>query len=245
MRISLHEWDGSRLSRQRVRELGPDEVQVWFASAPAGDGALAAFGWVLDPEEQARAARFRVAGARREFVFARGLLRRILGGYLAVAPQEVGFGFAAHGKPFLVRPAANGGLQFNLSHSESHVAIALTRGRQVGVDIESVQRLEEWRLLAERVFLPAEIRHIMALPEAEQRLAFLRGWTGKEAYLKATGEGLLDELAQIQVSLLPDEPPRLLALPSGPDAVKRWTLHALPVPAGLVGALVVEASQTP
>ena len=62
------------------------------------------------------------------------------------------------------------------------------RDAPVGVDVEPVRHLPEAMLIACRWFSAPEIRWIAASDNRDR--AFLRCWVCREAFLKATGEGL-------------------------------------------------------
>jgi len=244
MQISFREWDGSTLARRAAASLGGDEVQVWLATAPPDEAGLAALARTFSADEVERAERFRADEPRCQFVFGRAVLRQLLGACLNVQPAALAFGHQPHGKPFLLQSAPAGGLRFNLSHSGRMVALALARGREVGVDIESIQRLDDWPGLAGRIFSKRELGELFSLPKPQQREAFFNGWTRKEAYLKATGEGLTDDLPAIEVTLAPGKEPELIGLPAGPEAAQRWAMHGLPLPPDFAGAVVFENSST-
>jgi 4'-phosphopantetheinyl transferase len=240
MQISFHEWEDSPLAHRAAASLGSNEVQVWIATAPSNEAGLTALACQLSPDERARAERFRVSEPRRQFVFGRALLRQLLGACLNVEPVTLAFGYHARGKPFLAQPALNSDLRFNLSHSGLIVAIALAHGREVGVDLESIHHLDDWSLLAERIFSSRELCELRALPASKQREAFFNGWTRKEAYLKATSEGLTDDLPAIEVTLVPGQKPRLLRLPAGLEAVRQWAIQDIPLPPDFAGAVAFE-----
>jgi 4'-phosphopantetheinyl transferase len=153
------------------------------------------------------------------------------------------FGYHPRGKPFLAQSALNSDLRFNLSHSGLIVAIALAHGREVGVDLEQIDRLADWSLLAERIFSSRELCELRALPASKQREAFFNGWTRKEAYLKATSEGLTDDLPAIEVTLVPGQKPRLLRLPAGPEAVRQWRLEKIPLSSEFAGAVAFQSAE--
>jgi 4'-phosphopantetheinyl transferase len=222
--------------------LDPDEVQVWTATLPPTGTDFSGWMALLRSDEQRRAERFLVEGPRRPFVFGRALLRRLIGDCLDVPPIDVVFGCGPRGKPFLDIPHRGRELQFNLTRADQHVAIVLSYGRSVGVDIESSSRLDDWSSLSPRVLSPRERREISLLPPALHREAFLGAWTCKEAYLKATGEGLTDHLAAIEVTLAPGLVPRLLSVDGDPETARRWTIRAIPLPEGSFGAVAVETA---
>lgn len=83
---------------------------------------------------------------------------------------------------------AHGSLHFNLAHSDSLALLAVRQDAPVGVDVEPVRPLPEAMLIACRWFSAPEIRWIAASDDRDR--AFLRCWVCREAFLKATGEGL-------------------------------------------------------
>lgn len=125
-------------------------------------------------------------------------LGRLLSAY-AGSDRPLAIVRGAHGKP--AAPDA-GGIEFNLSHSGSHVLIAFARDQALGVDVEAVDgRHRSIMAIAQRFFAPDEAAALARLDEAERRLAFLRLWTCKEAVLKALGSGLHFGLDRLRFSL--------------------------------------------
>ena len=85
------------------------------------------------------------------------------------------------------RPAA---LRFNLSHSSDLALIAVCRGRELGVDLEQIRPIGEAERIVESFFSEAEQAEFAAIAAEARPLAFLRGWTRKEAILKGLGVGI-------------------------------------------------------
>lgn len=216
-----------------------DEVHVWRASLRVAPPELAAYRELLAPEEAERADRFRFPQHRDRFVVAHATLRLILARYTRLGPTNLRFEYGPHGKPSL-RPAVAAGARFNLSHSGDLALYAVTCGREVGVDLERHRPDVECDKIADRFFSPAEVAALLALPPAEQRPAFFRCWSRKEAYIKALGMGLALPLDQFDVSLHPEEPARLLQTRHAPEERDRWSMWALEPGPGYAGALVVE-----
>jgi 4'-phosphopantetheinyl transferase len=169
---------------------------------------------------------------------ARGALRAVLGGYLGVPPAEVTFVYGAHGKPAL--DGRHAALGFNVSHSGELAVVAAGWNRAVGVDVEAWRALPDLAALAARVFAPAERAVLDALAAVDRPAAFFRCWTRKEAFIKATGQGLAQPLDDFVVSLGPGEPARFLDIGGDAAALARWTLRDLTPREGYAGALVVE-----
>ncbi len=156
-----------------ARELPPGVIHVW--RVPLDREVDPA---VLDDAERARAARFRVGAARRRFVASHSVLRRILEDY---AGAPVRFGRGEFGKPYIPGSA----IRFSLSHSGDLALIAVSRGAEVGVDIEQIRSEFDAAGIARRFFPPQEAAAVAADPGC-----FFRLWTRREACLKLLGTGL-------------------------------------------------------
>ncbi len=211
--------------------LEPGTVHVWTANLDDH----ASLAGLLDADEAARAQRFHFEHDRRHFAAARGILRALLGRYLGAPAGGICFGYGARGKPFIAFPATP--VRFNLSHSHGRAMFVFARATEVGVDLEAGARLkDDWPGIARRVFSAREQAELAAIPAKQRRAAFLNGWTRKEAYLKATGLGIVDGLQSIEVTLGSRQPCALLAGPAGVG----WRLHDLRTDEGFAAALVVE-----
>jgi len=90
-------------------------------------------------------------------------------------------------------------IQFNVSHSEEVGIVAVCMNYPVGVDIEWIRPLADMDDLARRFFTQRESALVESLLGDEKQEVFYRLWTCKEAYLKASGEGLLIPLDQVEI----------------------------------------------
>ncbi len=205
-----------------------DWVHVFRLALDLPDPIRAGLGRLLSPDEQARGARYMREIDRQRFTTARGQLRRILGAYSGMDPVLLRFTYNPQGKPALDQ----GEPHFNLSHSRGCGLLAVIFGRESGVDIETDERNVDYTNIARRFFSPTEAAALLALPADVQPRAFLNGWTRKEAYIKARGQGLSIPLDSFDVSL--DDTPRLTC----PDG--NWSLYTLEPGNGFSAALVVE-----
>ena len=218
--------------------LGANEVHVWLAvldALPAGEHI-----GLLSRDEAARADGFRFARDRERFVGARGLLRELLGRYLGVDPSALRFSYGPRGKPCLETDSRPDGVRFNVSHSGGLALLAFTRGRELGVDLERVRPVPEAESIAESYFSPRESAELARLPPAERPPAFFRCWTRKEAFIKATGDGLSHPLDAFDVTFAPGEPARLLRVDGEPGEAARWWMEGLEPAEGFASALVVD-----
>ena len=180
----------------------------------------------LSEDERERAARFRYPRDRMRFIAARAALRHILARALQGGRTHLRFSYGPKGKPLL----AGSDVTFNLSHAEDLALCAVTLRRAVGVDIEKIAPLKQPGII-DRVFSPHQAQMLRALPEPVRWEGFHAGWTRKEAYVKAHGEGLNFPLGSFDVSL------------DGRDDMLRdalgevWTVRGIAPAEGFAGAV--------
>lgn len=188
----------------------------WLHPDTADTPTLAAWHATLDAAEQDAAARFRFEADRRAYIAAHALARAMLAEAGGLPAPAFRFLRGPQGKPEL-DPAHNlPWLRFSLSHTSSLVACALAAEDDIGLDVEDLSRREAGPGLAERYFAPSEAALLAALPQPARHAAFLRIWTLKEAYVKATGEGIATGLDSFGFTL---DPPCLAFAPGG---TARW-----------------------
>ncbi len=179
-------------------ELREDEVQVWTVLEDRVDDPdlIASYHGLLTPEESARHERLRFARHRHQFLLTRALVRTTLSLYADVEPAAWRFEAGEWGKPEVSAPGGHSWLRFNLANTDGLIACAVARSRDVGVDVENMERSGETVSIADRYFSKSEAGALRALPEARQRERFFRYWTLKESYIKARGMGLQISLEQ-------------------------------------------------
>ena len=223
-------------------ELTGRVVHLWPVSLQAPDGVVAQVQSLLATDESDRAARFKFAHLRSSFILAHGALRILLGRYLNSLPQDLQFIYGSKGKPAL---GALSRLQFNASHSGGLALFAFTTECEIGVDVEALRPMKDIGGIAKRFFCVEETAELMSLPAGQRDEAFFLCWTRKEAYIKATGEGLSVPLDDFRVTLRPGETAKMLDLAHDPNAAEAWTLHGLSVAAGYAGALAYRDARRP
>ena len=207
-------------------ELAGDGLHVWSACLGRREADYAAGLGMLSGDERARSAQFHFERDRKEFVARRSLLRAILGHYLKVAPEQITLTYEERGKPRLSGPAGAAPLHFNFSHSRGLAVCAVSRFAPLGVDVERLRLMPEMAEIGATFCSAQENALLKAAPPEKKLEVFFSIWTRKEAYLKATGEGIAGALAQLDCS----QPP------------PGWSLHALSPAPGFVGALACAGS---
>ncbi|WP_416957771.1 4'-phosphopantetheinyl transferase family protein [Streptomyces sp. Agncl-13] len=211
MPLAVLRWSHAGL-RPRPEDLarGP---RLWVVRPPAAGAPLDMS--VLDDGERRCAAALRRPAERALYVAAHAALREVLGAYLGLPAATVpltrlscpGCG-GPHGRPAVAGPSG-GTVHFSLSHSGGLALLGLA-ARPLGVDVERVPAPELVRDAA-RSLHPVERAELARTSPECRPVAFARCWTRKEAYLKATGEGLSGAALRgvyLGTGRRPAEPPR-------------------------------------
>jgi 4'-phosphopantetheinyl transferase len=227
--------------------LSPDSfpvnrIDLWRVSldSPATEEDEAS---VLSSDEIARANRFHFEKDRLHFIRCRAALRRLLGKYLTIPADEVRFQYLTNGKPQLGPDQNPHSLQFNVSHSAGLALIAFGTEHGLGVDIEKIRADVDTAALSERFFSSRERAGLQQLPEELRVSGFFACWTRKEAFLKATGEGLSFPLADFSVSTHPDRGAELKEIKGNVEAGKQWFLADLTVSEEYRAALALQSNR--
>lgn len=169
-------------------------VRIWTLPLRDADEADAArWRGRLSVEEQARSDCFVFAPDRLAYLAAHALARRVLAEHLGCPLEGLRFVAEANGKPRVWVGDDVAGVWFNLSHTRGMVAVAVSATVEPGVDVEALRRPMDLAV-AESVLTLEEQRWLFGLPTDEQPASFVRLWTLKEAYVKATGLGLSQAL---------------------------------------------------
>lgn len=213
-------------------------VEIWRYSLDVDVSELRQLRKLLCAEEAERAARFIAPEHGDRFIVARGRMRQILGRLSRCEAAALDFDVTANGKPFLrAVPGDCEPVRFNITHSGGVAALAVCRSGEVGIDIERVRTVCDG--LAQRYFASEEVAAIEALPETERLHAFFRCWTRKEAFVKATGEGIKRGLDSFVVSLQAGGAARMVSIDGDAEAAKAYWLGDFDAGPGFVAAVCV------
>jgi phosphopantetheinyl transferase len=155
-------------------------------------------------------------------------LRQVLARYLGEAAEEIALARGPHGKPALA--AGPERLAFNLSHSGDLALVAVSRGRELGVDVERIEPARDLVALAARAFDAEAEAAVRRAPAADRAEVFYELWARHEARLKCLGVGLAgaggDPGTEPTVRTLSIEPEYAAALAfTGPSPrIRCWML---------------------
>lgn len=222
----------SLLAAPSLADVAPGDPAIWVLSTAAVTEAELDEGraW-LDGEERKQAASYVRAELRRPYEIAHAAARRLIGGVLGAAPEDLVFGrhdCPRCGEPH-GRPRVEGAdLEFSLTHTPGLVLVAVA-DRPVGIDAERCPEPGGLSGLA-GVLHPDERAEVEAAPTPEEAaLRFTRAWTRTEAYLKGLGIGLGRE-PQADYLGTGTEPIRI---------IQGWRVHDVAVPDGYAAAVAV------
>ncbi len=211
-------------------------VRVWtMTTAGLDEGDVAPWAAVLDATERARAARFVFAHSRITFIAAHALARAALAEAAGASPDRFGFAAGAHGKPEVLLGGRPAGLAFNLSHTNGLVGVALATvpGLKLGFDLEPIDRRAPMEV-ARRYFTDSEVEWLDRLPGTARAEGFFRLWTLKEAFIKATGKGLSQDLSSFWFNV---DPPEIHFAPELPERPQDWCFAQRVVHHGFLAAI--------
>ncbi len=209
--------------------LNSGEVHLWLTfCAEAQDSMLAErYRALMTLAERAQCDRFHFARDRHRYLVTRALVRTVLSRYAHVTPADWRFEATPHGRPVIVNEDDGARtLSFNLTHTSDLIALAVTRGRAIGVDAENIDR-GAMLDVADRYFAPSECQGLRALPAGDQPLRFFELWTLKESYIKARGMGLSIALDRFSFDLREAGKVSLSIEPELLDTPERWALCQL------------------
>lgn len=195
-------------------------IDVFIASVRAFGARLEDARLPLSAGERQRASRFHHLSDKWEFVLGRLMARSLLAARTGVPADAFTFVENAHGRPEIAAPALDSPLRFNLSHSGGLVACVLGEAKQVGVDIERVDRPAVDPRVIRRYCSEPEQAALGLLGDEQRHERFLQLWTLKEAYVKARGTGLTLPLASVSFAVAADGPGDVSF--NGVDDEARW-----------------------
>lgn len=179
-RVKWHAYTGQELSLKGFTHLFKIDVDTYYEKiGPANFLSIDEInksGKYLRPEDSAN------------FVVRKHFLRLILSRLLPIRPGQIEYHQTENKKPAVT------GLQFNVSHSKGCVIIAVS-SKPIGIDVEYVDPGFGFEDVMNYCFNEEEIAFVTG--GKDPAVNFFTLWTRKEALLKATGEGLTDELQQV------------------------------------------------
>lgn len=206
------------------------DIDIWltYYDEIVDDRQLARLRLLLSDDEVAQEGRFYFADDRKRYLVTRAMVRMVLSRYARIAPEHWAFSKNAYGRPAIAdaiveAEAQARGLSFNLSHTRGLIALAVTRGRELGIDVENIATRAVSLDVAERFFSPIEVAELACVAADRQQDRFFEYWTLKESYIKARGMGLSLPLDRFSFSFPHHSAVSLSIDPDLQDRADRWS----------------------
>lgn len=184
---------------------------------------LSNLGELLTREELHQQTRYHFADDRKRYLVTRATVRTVLSRYASIAAGDWTFADNEYGRPEITNghPEA-AGLCFNITHARGLIALAISRHRALGIDVENLNERPASISIAQRLFSPVEATELARLPQELLHHRFLEYWTFKESYIKARGMGLSLPLDQFSFHFPHERAVRLAIDPQLGDDGNRW-----------------------
>ena len=202
------------------------KIDLWlvFYQKVVGERYIADLRALLNEEEQHQEKRFHFADDRRRYLVTRATIRTLLSRYVAaITPTEWVFSTNEYGRPRIANLNEEArGLCFNISHTPGLIAVAISRHRVLGVDVENLRARNASIGIANRFFAAKEIAELATLEPERRAERFFEYWTFKEAYIKARSMGLSIPLDQFSFHFLDERSVRIDIDPQLGDKASRW-----------------------
>lgn len=195
------------MTEPTLMNLRPNHIHLWYIPLDI-EMPLSLPLSMLSIQEQQKAHQFYLESSRKKYILRRFFFRKILGFYCQVEPQSIDFTYDLYQKPCLKEHSYD--IQFNTSHSGDVAILALNKNHPIGVDIECLKSFRGMSDIIDHFFSAKEKAYLASISVEKKRETFYRIWTAKEAFLKATGEGLSDALHDIEVSFENIETPKIV-----------------------------------
>ena len=219
---------------RHAEQCGALTITIWPLSV--SPRTLSAMYVMLSADEQRHAHAMRMPAIEQQFIVSRSVTRMLLAEHCGCAAGQLVLEADIRGKPHLRCPGR--ATAFNLSHSAGFCALAIGEADNLGLDIESVH--PSVGDLASTMFTPGEARRFAQVPTVARLQALFRAWVAKEAYLKATGDGLGGGLESLELDFEATSHVQPVAIRGSRAEVAQWHFHSFDVNAYIVGAVATK-----
>jgi len=192
----------NRVFNKKDISLNEREVHIWnFELEGITDSSKNKLKEILSKDELARAAKFKFDIDRDKYICGIGLLRLLINMYTNILPKLISFEYNKFGKPEVSKEQNNTNLRFNMSHSQDMLCIGFIKDEPIGVDIEVIKPIKDFQDVANNFFSDSEIQQLKTFTEEKSLEGFYTCWTGKESFIKFSGEGLSYPLKDFDVQI--------------------------------------------
>lgn len=186
--MKIKQYKNEDLFRQNKCYLLSEEIHIWIIRWKEIIDFLSENFNIMSKYEKEQVARFQFYEDQMRCAAGKIVTRLLLAQYLEVQNKKIIICRERFGKPYHCKIDKKKSIHFNISHSGDIVLIGFSYFPKIGVDIERIALFSEYRDVARNLYAKEEI---LAIEEHMTQDVFYQYWTAKEAFLKATGIGLL------------------------------------------------------
>ena len=217
-------------------KLSHENIDIWLCELKKLSNNIDVYYSILSKDEQERAEKLKTEDKRQQYIITRGNLRKCLGLLTESDPAVFKFKYLKHGKPVLEDSTLYTDITFNVSHSNDVALVAISRKQNIGIDVEKINYEADHQALVTRFFSKAEQAEFNNYSESIKAKAFYACWTRKEAFIKATGDGVTYGLDTFDITVDPEvqQPKITLHKPS----TQSWSALSLPINDDYMACLV-------
>jgi 4'-phosphopantetheinyl transferase len=211
--------------RPRTQLVG-NQIHVWCCrpSLIADSQLLQQYFSLLNEDELKRYHRFHFDKDRHRHLVTRALVRTTLSHYIPnIQPKSWIFDHNDFGKPSIGNTISDS-IQFNISHSQDFIVVAVTNEQTIGIDVECIRERKSFNDLIDHCFNKEEQLYLFEDNSREVFERFFQLWTLKEAYIKAFGKGLAISLKDITLKV--DENTSITFRGKHKDDPSKWLFHS-------------------
>jgi len=169
----------------------PPSIIIYSVNISLNASLLPYANTVLSVDEQRRVDSYHHEHDRSRFIISRIALRMLLAKQIGIKAADITFDEGESKKPY-VSNAISTPVCYNVSHSGDLIVIAIA-STPVGIDIEHIKQGFDIAGIVTSCFSVVEQKYVAQ----SGILSFYTLWTRKEALLKATGNGIDDEMVNI------------------------------------------------
>lgn len=162
---------------------------------------------ILSPLEYQKVKSFRRKEDQQQSLISKAILKLLLGRYTSQPAESIQLNYGINGKPYIVDKSD---IRFNLSHTGNALLIGFTKGVEIGVDIEQLNRTVNFSKITSILYSEKEFEYFNLLQDIEKHDSLIKSWSCKEAFMKAKGCGLAYPINQLELSLLDGEKVKIL-----------------------------------
>lgn len=147
-------------SQQKLLE---NDIHLWFTSPKNchDPELLNRYKSLLTEEETQKQQRYIYSHDRHDALVTRAFVRDLLSRYVDIPPTDWRFSIGDKGKPEIINPTIP--LRFNISHTKNLIICAVTLKRDIGCDVEQIERKSDVLAIADRYFSEIETKTLFQL----------------------------------------------------------------------------------